>query len=258
MKYQNENFNGVLDYRSNFHNGWLVEMHLHEYSEVLYCKSGEGMVTVNGQQIMLRKQQFIWLPPNYIHQYAFHNSELICAVFSNDLIPLFFHSASKKQLIVSALDAEELQPIFDILHTIKKENYLLISGYLNLICAKVIAKSTFEEPNHPDLSLYQKVITYLSEHYTEDVTLRKLAKKFGYNEKYLSHALHTLTGINFRQFLTFYRLSHAKKLLESRSDANITTIAAESGFSAMNTFHRTFKEMLGITPSEYRKKFGNR
>lgn len=258
MRYQNENFNGVLDYRSNFHNGWLVEMHLHEYSEVLYCKSGEGMVTVNGQQIMLRKQQFIWLPPNYIHQYVFQNSELICAVFSNDLIPLFFQSAAKKQLTVSALDAGELQPIFEILYTIKKENYILLSGYLNLICAKVIEKSKFEETSHSDLSLYQKVITYLSEHYTEEITLCKLAKMFGYNEKYLSHALHALTGINFRQFLTFYRLNHAKKLLESRTEANITMIAAESGFSAMNTFHRAFKEMLGITPSEYRKKFGIR
>lgn len=255
MKYQNENFNGVLDYRSNFHQDWLVEMHLHEYSEILYCKSGEGLVNVNGQQITLEKKQFVWLPPNYVHQYVFENSELICAVFSNDLIPLFAQETDKKRLIISPIDAEELVPVFEKLNKIRKEDRLLISGYLNLICHKVIEKSEFEKTTTSDSSLYQKVITYISEHYTEDITLHKVAKMFGYNEKYLSHTLHELTGINFRQFLSFYRINHAKKLLEDRSNINITAIASESGFSAINTFHRAFKELLGMTPSEYKQKF---
>ena len=255
MMYQNENFNGVLDYRSNFHNEWLVEIHLHEYSEILYCKSGEGVVTVNGQQIKIGKNQFIWLPPNYIHQYDFENTELICAVFSNDLIPLYTQATHKKRLTVSPMDAEELKPLFEELYKLKKENSLKISGYLNLICSKVVEKSQFKDADDSDLSLYQKLITYLSEHYTEDITLGKLSKMFGYNEKYLSHTLHELTGINFRRFLSFYRINYAKKLLESRNDAKIITIATESGFSAINTFNRAFKEMLGITPSEYKQKF---
>ena len=254
MRYQSENFNGTLDYRSRFHNGWLVETHLHEYSELLYCQNGEGIVTVNGQQIPLRKKQFVWLPPNYVHQYDFQNAELICAVFSNDLIPLFFQQLSKKQLVTAPLESGELQSVFERLHQLQKENYVLVSGYLNLIGAKVLAESQLEEARYTDFTLYQKIITYLSEHYTEDITLAKLARMFGYNEKYLSHALHTLTGIHFRQFLTVYRINHAKRLLESQINDSIAEVAMKSGFSAMNTFQRAFKAMCGITPSEYKRK----
>ena len=130
---------------------------------------------------------------------------------------------------------------------------MLISGYLNLIGAKVLAESQLEAATQSDFPLYQKVITYLAEHYTEDITLSTLAQLFGYNEKYLSHALHTLTGIHFRQFLTFYRVNHAKQLLQSQPDRSIAEIAMQSGFAAMNTFQRAFKDVCGITPSEYRK-----
>lgn len=253
MQYQNENFNGILDYRSRFHNDFLVGMHLHEYSEVLYCQNGEGTVTVNGKQIRLYRRQFVWLPPNYVHQFDFQNAEVICAVFSNDLIPLFFQQLAKKRLVVTALEAGELHPILAGLHQLKKENYVLISGYLNLIGAKVLAESQLEAATQSDFPLYQKVITYLAEHYTEDITLSTLAQLFGYNEKYLSHALHTLTGIHFRQFLTFYRVNHAKQLLQSQPDRSIAEIAMQSGFAAMNTFQRAFKDVCGITPSEYRK-----
>ena len=253
LQYQSENFHGSLDYRSRFHNSFLVGMHLHEYSELLYCQSGEGIVTVNGQQLQLSGGQFIWLPPNYVHQYDFQDAEVICAVFSNDLIPLFFQQLSKKQLVVAPLEARELQPVLAGLHLLKKENCVLLSGYLNLIGAKVLAQSQLESARQSDFSLYQKVISYLAEHYTEDITLSTLAQLFGYNEKYLSHALHTLTGIHFRQFLTFYRVNHAKQLLQSQPDRSIAEIAMHSGFAAVNTFQRAFKDVCGITPSEYRK-----
>ena len=53
MKYYNETFNGSLDFRSNFHQNLWVELHLHEYIEILYCKKGEGDILINGLNISL-------------------------------------------------------------------------------------------------------------------------------------------------------------------------------------------------------------
>ena len=75
----------------------------------------------------------------------------------------------------------------------------------------------------------------------------------GYNEKYLSHSLHDLTGIHFRQLLNFYRIDRAKKLLTESPSANIGAIAMECGFGALNTFNREFKRIVGMTPREYRR-----
>lgn len=257
MRYQLENFNGEYDFRCRFHDGWHIEANLHEYSELLYCREGCGTVTVNGQSISLSRGQLVWIPPNYIHKYDFDQAKVICAVFSNDLIPLFFKAQAGRYFRVVPVSLEELSHIPEQLLQLKKEEYLRISGYLNLLCAKVVAHSGFEEGRHSDGILYQKVICYLAEHYTENISLGQIAKLFGYNEKYLSHTLHELTGIQFRQLLSFYRINHAKALLTERKDRDISDIAMDSGFSAINTFHRTFKELAGMTPSEYRKKFSH-
>ena len=255
MKYYNENFNGTFDFRSKFHKNWCVELHLHEYSEILYCKSGEGDILINGRNIRLKSNEFIWIPPNYVHQYAFQNAELVCAVFSNDFIPLFFSTTEGKRLVVSAIPADELSSTLEGLYLLKKDQCLKICGFLNLIAEKVIAHSQFEEANCLDGVLFQKVVTYLSTHYTEEIKLSQLAKLFGYNEKYLSHALHSLTGVHYSQLLAFYRIEHAKKLLSQQPQKSITTVAMESGFSAINTFHRIFFRHMGMTPLQYRHTF---
>ena len=257
MKYHNENFNGVFDFRCKIHNGWVMESHLHEYSELLYCKKGSCTVIINKQEIKLLEKQLVWVSPNYVHQYDCSSAEVVCAVFSNDYIPIFFHELKKRSLRAAPIDVSDLSDVFEKLPSLNNGEPLTVCGYLNLIGARVIKQSTFDNVKYTDGILYQKVISYLSEHYVENITLSQIAKKFGYNEKYLSHTLHNLTGIHFRQLLTFYRLDHAKKLLRTRKEINITTIAAESGFYSINTFNRAFREMTGKSPSEYRDNYKN-
>ena len=256
MEYQNENFNGECDLRSRRHEGWLMPENLHEYSEFLYCRRGEGSVTVNGRTFPIREKQLVWLPPNYVHRYDCEGAEVICAVFSNDLIPLFFKKLSGRYFCVFPVAVGELEKIILEFPTLSKEDYLRVSGYLNLICAKVMAEAEFDSAPLTDGILYQKVISYIAEHYTEPITLKSISKKFGYNEKYLSHALHELTGIHFCRLLTSYRINRAKSLLAEGREHSITEIALSCGFSAVNTFHRAFKEAMDITPLEYRRRYG--
>ena len=255
MNYQIENFNGEYDFRCRLHNGYHMRANLHEYSELVYCRRGEGEVTVNGQTIRLGEKQLAWIPPNYIHKYDFDDAEVVCAVFSNDLVPLFFKALEGRYFCVSAIDAGAYASVLETFYQMKKEDYMTVSGYLTLLCALVVKHSRFETVRPSDGALYQKVISYISSHYTENITLGHVARRFGYNEKYLSHTLHELTGIQFKRFLTFYRVGHAKKLLERKNGDTITTIAEASGFFSMNTFNRSFKESTGMTPSEYRRKF---
>lgn len=252
LYYQNENRSGEYDFRCNLHSQWHISTHLHEYTELLYCKSGSGTVQINGRTMELTAGQLVWLPPNYVHSYQFSNCEVLCAVFSNDYIPLYALTAGSRNLVTEPVDMQDLCPILDNLHKQDKTSRLLISGYLNLICAKVLEHCTFAPQTASESILYQKVISYISTHYTEDITLEATANRFGYNPKYLSHALHTLTTVNFRELLAMYRINHAKELLISHREKSISEIAYDCGFTAQNTFNRTFKKAVGMTPFAYR------
>lgn len=63
------------------------------------------------------------------------------------------------------------------------------------------------------------------------------------------------TGLSPAQWVEQTRLAIARRLLEtSRSPLKI--IAANSGFGVVRTLRRSFQRNLGVTPVEYRKRFG--
>lgn len=255
MRYQEENFNGTYDFRCRFHNDFIIGSHLHEYSEVLYCRKGEGDILINGKKVHLRENEFIFIPPNYIHQYNLVDVNVICAVFSNDFIPLFFKHTKGRKLAIGKFKADELKNVFELLPQTDKDKTVLIMAYLNLICNKVIEYGEFEKSALTDSALYQKVISYVSENYKQDISLKKIASIFGYNTKYLSCVLHSLTGMHFSDFTAMYRVEYAKELLTKNSNLSVTEISEKCGFTAINTFNRQFKKLTSMTPTQYKKLY---
>ena len=251
MIYQHENSLKSYDFRSRYHDGYIFSAHLHEFSEYLYVKTGTADVYINGKYIKVPEKHLIFIPPNYIHEYKAENAKVVCAVFSNDYIPVFFNQLGNRQIICTPVFAGENEHIIEKLYSNKNYSPLIVSGYLSLILNNVILNSNFTTSEYTDGVLYQQVVSYISRHYTENITLKSISKKFGYNEKYLSSTLHKLTGINVRKLISLYRVNKAKELL-SISNSDVSNIALNSGFSAINTFNRTFKELVGVTPTEYK------
>jgi len=253
MIYQSENFGKSYDYRSGRHTEFIISEHLHDYSEILFCISGEADIKIGDRFLTLKGGELVFIPSNVTHKYMCRNCDVFCAVFSNDYIPLFFNTLGGKVVRSEPVDVSDMKSVTDRLLTLDGTNQLAVCGCLNLLCERVTEKSSFESTGASDPSLYQKAITYISEHYTEDITLKTVAAEFGYNEKYLSASLHSLTGMNFRRLISNYRIDYAMRLLESE-DISIAEIAHKSGFSAINSFNRVFLSHTGVAPGEYRKK----
>ena len=57
--------------------------------------------------------------------------------------------------------------------------------------------------------------------------------------------------LSLPQIISRYRVNYARKLLED-GKTSITEIALLSGFGSMRSFNRSFKEIVGVSPSEYR------
>lgn len=253
LYYQTENFGKSYDFRSKFHDGFVVGAHIHEFSEIIYVLSGDAEVIINGKTLHLRKDDLVFIPPNYIHQYKIDKAKVGCAVFSNDYIPLFFNFIGDRHLNVEPINVKENREFVQKFFSLDNSSKMLTSGYLNILCDMVIKNSKFSPSVMSDGILYQKVINYIFNHFTEDISLKTVSQKFGYNEKYLSATLHKLTGINFRKFISLYRVLRAKELLLN-SKEDVSSIAMSCGFSAINTFNRTFKEFTGVTPTEFKKQ----
>lgn len=97
----------------------------------------------------------------------------------------------------------------------------------------------------------QAVISYIQEHYTENIYLETLAEKFNTSASYLSRLIKKETSFTFSEYLNTLRINEAKKLLAT-TQKPIKTIYELVGYNNRNTFIRLFKSIAGTTPSEYR------
>lgn len=80
----------------------------------------------------------------------------------------------------------------------------------------------------------------------------RLAQECATSEATLSRIINIHFGKTLPQMLNEYRVEDAKRLLRE-TDAPVKTVASEVGFNALPSFNRVFKDMTGVTPSEFRK-----
>jgi len=89
------------------------------------------------------------------------------------------------------------------------------------------------------------------------LSLPRLAERVGLPEYRLRQLIHEQLGFrNFNSFLHAYRIRDAVEQLAhpTRRDTPILTIAQAVGYESVNTFNRGFKEVMNVTPSEFRER----
>jgi AraC-like DNA-binding protein len=91
----------------------------------------------------------------------------------------------------------------------------------------------------------------------EGLSIAALADKIGTQEYVLRRVINQGLGFrNFNEFLHSYRIRDACERLRQAGGRKppVLTIALEVGYSSVGPFNRAFKEMTGMTPTEYRQK----
>ncbi len=89
------------------------------------------------------------------------------------------------------------------------------------------------------------------------LTIAMLAKKLHMPEYRLRAFIHKQLGFrNFNAMLHQYRIEEASEALADRSNPNVPvlTIALSVGYQSITPFNNAFREIKGVTPSEYRKR----
>lgn len=103
-----------------------------------------------------------------------------------------------------------------------------------------------------DNLLIHQVLDYMNAHYTEDITVIQVAKKFSMSEKNFIRFFHFNTGISPKRYLIEQRMRYATELLSDK-DYSISKIAQTVGYSDPYSFSKAFHKYFGESPSAYRK-----
>ena len=77
------------------------------------------------------------------------------------------------------------------------------------------------------------------------------------NRTYLSQLINSTYGCSFYQFVNRYRIEEAKRLMQDHPEMKVGEIASRAGFSSREVFTRTFSNMTGMAPGEWRRECNN-
>ncbi len=101
----------------------------------------------------------------------------------------------------------------------------------------------------------ETVIDYIHKNYNGNVDNQTLADLIGYHPYYLNKLFVKANGISLHRYVTGYRIAVSEQLLLSSTLA-VDQIAHRVGFINSLSFSSAFKKKNGLTPTEFRKKFG--
>ncbi|SFL07876.1 AraC family transcriptional regulator [Halanaerobium salsuginis] len=256
----------------------MEEKHYHEQYEIYYLLTGERNYFIDKRSYHVKKGDLILIDKNILHKTTTINKknpahERILLQFEensfnnlkSEMKTAQLFSIFKANKSVLNLNPEQQLWLEEKLFLLLNEKYqnnkaehklsLLIKFIEILIFIKRIAGSLVKENIiHPDQKHenISQIATYISQNFTEKLSLTRLAKQFNYSPAYLSRAFKEVTGFNFVEYKNNVRIKEAGKLLQ-QTQLSITEIASQVGYNNITHFGRIFKSYTKLSPLEYRK-----
>lgn len=237
--------------------------HFHTNIEIAYIISGEMMVTLGNKQQILHANQVAIAPSYVIHAYqTLGYCESFVLIIPPDWVPFcrnIFEEYTFEKLIYDDNDSDKtlansLLALTKLLHDNEfPQNPTMVRGYLYLILGKLIEEVGIKRKDTPQNTHFiQELLSFLQEHYTENLSQKTLAQYFSYSPSRFSHIFNESFGCTLPEYIYSLRCRRAGELI---SDGfSILDAAFSSGFSSPRTFYRCFKHYFGMTPTEYLKK----
>lgn len=98
------------------------------------------------------------------------------------------------------------------------------------------------------------ILDYINDNFNSDISITSISEKFGLTPNYLSTLLKNKLDKKFADYIAELRISYAKDLLKA-TNLRVKDIMEKVGYYSQSYFSKLFIDIVGMAPSEYRKKY---
>lgn len=145
---------------------------------------------------------------------------------------------------------DKMSKLYNIFYNNEIIREAMMSKYISDILTFLILYITPDKTNHTNS--IEEIISYINEHFTEEISIDDLAKKAMLSQYYFIRQFKKETGYTPHEYIINTRISTAKYMLQT-TRMLVKDICFQTGFSCESVFCTSFKKNTGQTPAQYRK-----
>ncbi|MCR5092415.1 MAG: AraC family transcriptional regulator [Lachnospiraceae bacterium] len=251
-----------------------VGPHSHNAAELYYTLTDLPDVLINDQVSAVSAGTLLILPAFCVHQ-LYHETGVvyeryILSIHTGWLQSVFCENASAFRyleessipvfLFPEAQQKNELLGLLDELLSFPDrdtpESMICFFQGLGLI-QQMVKRSGIRQqrslPVSPGQKKVNEVISYLSEHLSENPRITDLASHFFLNPDYLGRIFKSHMHVSLGRYILLQKISTAQLML--RKGQSVSQVQETLGFSSYAYFFRTFQKFTGMSPSRYRRQY---
>jgi len=164
---------------------------------------------------------------------------------------------AKQGLLFCSKTAEKCITTFhDFSNSNGLEKWLLVLKTLDIMAQDPLKESCSIRIKHDDSVTDQldQIISQIYSEITKTYNLDTVSKQTGMKVSTFCKTFKKRYGMSFTHYIHSIRINIAKKML-IQTNFYIDDISLESGFNNVSFFIRKFRELTGMTPSEYRRRY---
>jgi AraC-like DNA-binding protein len=233
---------------------WNIYEQMLKSWDLTYVIQGNAQYTIDGSNYMVGPGDLLCLPIGTVRKaITWPNRLMHCFSVDVQLNDFKGRSTYLSFPVVSHLGIKD--DIIRLFHELcftwveKRPGYdIKASGYLLLILSRFLELITYKTDSVSGDTRINKMTNYIAAHYSEKVTLKKIAKILGLNCHYLGTLFKAETGYTFNQYLTRTRIKQAENMLKN-GEFTVQEAADIVGFSDSFYFYKKFKSVMGFPPS---------
>lgn len=231
--------------------------HSHEKYQIIYTLSGTLHIQIGTMNYFVPEKHLAWIPKGAEHKLSSKSRQVSLIIF--------FLSLDQTG------DEDHLRERFAIYmtNTVVAENLKFIASRGNMISEseapdlfrftlsffrllpRIVPGTGFllKTVVIPDDSRLYPVLSYITEHISEEIKMEDIARIFNLSVRNLSRLFQT-SGLHFSSYVNHLRIVRAIELLTD-GGKNMKEIAYDVGFSTPNHFNRVFKQVTELSPKVY-------
>ena len=264
-------FGHVTQKRGKWHNGAHAPHNI-----VLYCTEKTLNMSVSGNCIQLEKGDLLLIPTGAFYKplecdgcsyYFFHFEAAVCAestsvpkaVVISPHVGLTnghgYTCISRYESVITVPIYVQSAPYFVAEIFKKAEKLRPNKNFYDQMLLDCLLRELLIHVGMTKSTQYNKHLSDLLDHiernYSKDLSLRALAKVSELSESYIARLFKNNLSLKPSEYVNKVRVSVATSLL-SETNMSVSEIAEACGFSDVYYFSKTFKKIVGVSPSKIR------